>query len=97
MKKETIRFRCSRLERLLIEKKASNAGMSVSALCRASVLGQKIGNRLTAEELEAYEMLQKYRNNFQNIANLLKSKDSTFAKEVGAAVSHIKSHLKKFE
>lgn len=96
-KKELIKFRCTPLEKAIIEKKAENAGTSVSSFCRVSALDQKIGYRLTAEELEAYKMLTQYFNNFKAISNLLKNKDSAFAKEVATTAQEIKNHLQKFK
>jgi hypothetical protein len=96
-KKEVLRFRCTPLEKAIIEKKASNSGLSASAFCRASALDQKIGYKLTDEELEAYQMLVKYHNNFMAISNLLKNKNSRFAGEVNKTAVEIKNHLKKFK
>jgi len=96
-KKEVLRFRCSPLEKAIIEKKASDSGLSASAFCRASALGQKIGYKLTDDELEIYRMLTTYHNNFTSISNLLKDKDSRFAAEVKTAAAEIKEHLKKFQ
>jgi hypothetical protein len=95
-KKSVLRFRCSPLEKAIIERKASDSGLSASAFCRASALGQKMGYKLTDEELGAYQMLTRYHNNFISISNLLKDKDSRFAGEVKAAAAEIKEHLKKF-
>lgn len=74
MKKENIIFRCTGLEKAIIEKKAEHSGLSVSAYCRATALNQKIGYKLTAEEIEVYKMLVKYHNNFTAIGNLLRKK-----------------------
>lgn len=96
-KKEHIIFRCSSLEKAILQKKADHSGQSVSSFVRASALGQKIGYKLTDEELEVYQMLTKYHNHFVAISNLLKKKDSAFAKEVGSVAKEIKQHLKKFQ
>jgi hypothetical protein len=79
VKKELIKFRCTGLEKAIIEKKADNSGRSVSSFCRSSALGQKIGYKLTDEELEAYRTLATYHKNFTAISNLLKKKDSNLA------------------
>ena len=97
IKKEQIKFRCTALEKAIIEKKAENSGQSVSSFCRSSALGQRIGYKLTDEELQAYEMLTVYYNNFNRITNLLKDKDSTFAKEIAVTAGEIKRHLEKFK
>lgn len=96
-KKELIKFRCTALEKAIIEKKAEKSGQSVSSFCRASALGQKIAYKLTEEELEAYKILTQYHKNFTAISNLLKKKDSAFAKEVATTAREIKQHLQKFQ
>jgi hypothetical protein len=97
MKKAYIKFRCSHLEKAIIEKKASHSGLSVSAYCRSVALQQKISYKLTDEELECYQNLTKYHNNFASITNLLKNKDSRFAKEVQDLTGQLKEHLNKFQ
>ena len=97
MKKEQIKFRCSALEKAIIEKKAEHSGQSVSSYCRTVALGQKVSYKLTAEELEAYLMLTRYHNNFVSISNLLKEKDSQFSKLVAETAKEISNHLKKFQ
>jgi len=96
-KSEWLKFRCTGLEKAVIEYKASTSGQSVSAYCRASALNQEIDYKLTEEELEAYKMLAKFHSNFSRITNLLNDKDSSFAKEVSDTASEIKRHLKKFQ
>jgi len=96
-KKQQIKFRCTSLEKAIIEKKAEKSGLSTSSYCRASALGQKIGYKLTDEELEAYEMLVKYHNNFTRITNAFKDKDSNFVREMNETALEIKRHLQKFK
>lgn len=97
MKKEQIKFRCSALEKAIIEKKAEHSGQSVSSYCRTVALGQKVSYKLTAEELQAYQMLTKYHNSFVSINNLLEAKDSQFSKMVADTAKEIRNHLKKFQ
>ena len=96
IKKQLIKFRCTGLEKAIIQKKADNTGQSISSYVRTTSLGQHIGNKLTPDELEAYKMLTTYHRNFTAISNLLKRKDSGFAKEVANTAEEIKIHLKKF-
>lgn len=92
-----LRMSLTPLEKKVIERKAKNAGMQAAPYCRTVCLGHQISGRLTEEEIQAYQMLVKYHNNFQRITNLLKSKDSAFAGEVLAAAREIKAHLEKFK
>ncbi len=97
IKKKIIKYRCTALEKAIIKKKAANSGQSISSFCRSSALGQKIAYKLTDEELQAYQMLVKYHNNFTAISNLLKKKDSAFAKAVLEMIGELKIHLNKFK
>jgi len=97
VKKEQIKFRCTALEKAIIEKKAGNSKQSVSSYCRSSALGQKIAYKLTDEELQDYQSLTQFYKNFTAISNLLKNKDSAFAKEVATTAGEIKRHLQKFK
>ena len=97
MKKEKIEFRCSSLEKAIIQKKAEKAGLKTSEFCRATTMGQRVTYRLTEEELAIYKMLVVYGNSFTRIANLLRDKDSKFAKEIRQTADEIKKHLKKLQ
>ena len=96
-KKEFIKFRCTGLEKAIIKKKSDNSGLSLSDYCRKTAMDQKIGYKLTADELECYQTLAKFHNNFRSISNLLKNKDSAFAGEVMVVINDIKEHFQKFK
>ncbi len=91
------RFRCTHLEKEIIKKKAENCGLSASAYIRRASLNQKIGYRLTEEEIKLYQTLTKYANNFQSLSNLFKNKDPRLSQEIEQLVKEIKKHLKKFQ
>ena len=97
VKEEIIKFRCTALEKAIIEDKAENSGHSISAYCRHSALNKNIGFKLTPEELRAYEMLVEYHNNFARITNVFKEKDSNFVREMRETAAEIKRHLQKFK
>lgn len=97
LRSKKVEFRCSILDKRIIEKKASEAGLSVSEYCRKSALRQKISSRLDDEELRVYLELSEYRNHFIRISNLLKDKDSAFAKEVKNTATLIRTHLEKLQ
>ena len=95
-RRHEMKLRLSSLEKRVIEKKAAEAGMSTAAYCRSAALGQSLRYRLSEEEVAAYELLVKYHNNFQRIGNLLRNKDSAFAKEVAQTAREIREHIQKF-
>ncbi len=98
MKDNLIRFRVSKIENLIIKKKASNSGMSVSELMRGLALDYKLSNKLTTEEIECYQTLTKYADNFRRISNLFKLGDTDgFKKECLVASSEIRQHLLKLK
>lgn len=98
MKDNLIKFRVSKIENLIIKKKASNAGMSVSELMRGLVLGYKLSTKLTPDEIECYKHLNKYADNFRRISNLFKLGDvDGFKKECLNTSAEIRQHLMKLK
>lgn len=98
MKDNLIKFRVSKIENLIIKKKASNSGVSVSELMRGLVFNYKLSNKLTENEVECYLLLAKYADNFRRISNLFKLGDTTGVKEEAIATSKlIREHLLKLK
>lgn len=98
MKDNLIKFRVTKIENLIIKKKASNSGVSVSELMRGLVFNYKLSNKLTPEEVECYQLLAKYADNFRRISNLFKLGDTTGVKEETIATSKlIREHLLKLK
>lgn len=98
MKDNLIKFRVSKIENLIIKKKASNSGVSVSELMRGLALGYKLSSKLSPEEIECYQLLSKYADNFRRISNLFKLGDTTGVKELSIETSRlIREHLMKLK
>lgn len=98
MKDKLIKFRVTKIENLIIKKKASKSGVSVSELMRGLVFNYKLSNKLTPEEVECYQLLSKYADNFRRISNLFKLGDTTGVKEESIAISKlIREHLLKLK
>jgi hypothetical protein len=98
MRDKIIKFKVSKIEFLIIKKKASNSGLSVSELMRGLVFNYKLSNKLTPEEVECYQLLSKYADNFRRISNLFKLGDTTGVKEESIATSKlIREHLLKLK
>ncbi len=98
MKDNLIKFRVSKIENLIIKKKALNSGISVSELMRGLALDYKLSNKLTPEEIECYQLLSKYADSFRRISNLFKLGDTTGVKEVSIETSKIiREHLLKLK
>jgi hypothetical protein len=98
MKDKLIKFRVTKIENLIIKKKASNSGISISELMRGLVFNYKLSNKLTPEEVECYQLLAKYADNFRRISNLFKLGDTTGVKEEAIATSKlIREHLLKLK
>ena len=88
MKDNIIKFRVSKIENLIIKKKASNAGMTVSELMRGLALGYKLSTKL----------LSKYADNFRRISNLFKLGDvDGFKMECLSTSAEIRQHLMKLK
>lgn len=97
-KNKEIKFRLNSTEKLVLQYKARQSGLSVSEYVRRASLGYKITAKLTEEELEIYSMLSKYSDNFRRIGNLFRQGDVTGMKETTLDLAReIKTHLKKFK
>jgi len=91
-----IKFRVTPLEKKVLEKKASAAGLNTAEFCRSAAMGKEIGYRLTNEEIEAYKLLQRYHKNFVAISNMFKKRDARLAADCQEVAQEIREHLKKF-
>ncbi len=96
MKEKTIRFRVSPMEKLAIEKKAKDTGLSTSAYCRNSALGKRIEWKMSDEELEAYNGLKSIYNSFQSINNSWRT-GGTAKEEINEALQKLKHYLTEIE
>ena len=84
MKNDLIKFRVSKIENLIIKKKAEDSGVTVSELMRGLVFD--------------YKLSHKYADNFRRISNLFKLGDiDGFKKETLEASKQIREHLIKFK
>ena len=97
MKREVIQIRCSIYEKKLLKKRAARAGISLSEYLRLTAFQINIVERLTPEQLECYQMLVQYKNNFMRISNMFKHRDSRLAKEVEDLAEKIRTHLQNFK
>lgn len=98
MRNEFIKLRVSRVDKKIIEKKATKAGLSVSEFLRRLAFEKELKTRLTSEEIECYQNLIKYADNFRRISNLFKAGDVTGMKaETLEASKLIREHLQKFQ
>ena len=96
MKRVETKFRCNVFEKKLIKLKAKNSSLSVSEYCRRSALNKKVVQRLTDEEIEIYQDLAKFHNNFKWIGNMFRKKDPVLSEKVNELANEINEHLKKF-
>ena len=97
IKDEIIKFRCTTYEKKLLTLKAKSAGLTLSEYFRRVAFEQKIVERLSDSEIEIYQTLVKYHNNFKAISNLFKKKNPSLTQEVLNLAKEIKEHLKKFD
>lgn len=97
IKDEIIKFRCTTYEKKMLVIKAKTTGLTLSEYFRRVAFEQKIVERLSDSEIEIYQMLVKYHNNFKAISNLFKKKNPNLSKEVLGVAREIKEQLKKFD
>ena len=96
MKREYIQIRCSIYEKKLLKKRAARAGISLSEYLRSTAFERNIVERITSEQLESYQLLVQYKNNFARIANMFKKGNPKLAKEVAQLAEEIRTHLRNF-
>ena len=53
--------------------------------------------RITPEQLECYQLLVQYKNNFSRISNMFKKSNPKLSKEVQQLAEEIRTHLKSFK
>ena len=98
MRNLTIKLRVTKIEKLLIEKKAKSTGQSISSYIRNLALGYDVKPLLTEQELECYLTLSKYADNFRRISNLFKAGDITVMNNETLDTSKIiRQHLEKLK
>tara|TARA_B100000953_G_scaffold285483_1_gene266096 strand:+ start:179 stop:358 length:180 start_codon:yes stop_codon:yes gene_type:complete len=56
-----------------------------------------IVERLTPEQVECYQLLIQYKNNFMRISNMFKKSDPRLAKNVEDLAEEIRTHLQNFK
>ncbi|WP_081212300.1 mobilization protein MbpA [Salegentibacter sediminis] len=94
MKREYIQVRCSIYEKKLLKRRAARAGISLSEYIRAAAFDRNIVERITPEQLQSYQMLVQYKNNFTRIGNMFKKRDPKLANAVESLAREIREHLK---
>ena len=97
MKREYIQIRCSIYEKKLLKKRAALAGISLSEYLRATAFKINMVERITPEQLECYQLLVQYKNNFSRISNMFKRSNPKLSKEVQQLAEDIRTHLKSFK
>jgi len=96
MKREYIQIRCSIYEKKLLKKRAAKAGISLSEYLRSTAFERNIMERITPEQLECYQLLIQYKNNFSRIGNMFKKSNPQLTREVLQLAQEIRGHLKNF-
>ena len=95
-KTQLVKFRCTTYEKKLLLAKAKLCGLSLSEFLRRAAMEQATIERLSDEEIEIYQMLAKYHNNFKSIGNMFRKKSPKLTEMVYETAKQIKEHLKRF-
>jgi len=93
---EYIQIRCSIYEKKLLKNRADKAGISLSEYLRSTAFQKNIVERITQEQLECYQLLVRYKNNFSRISNMFKKGNPQLANEVKHLAEEIRTHLNNF-
>lgn len=97
MKREFVQFRCSVFEKKLLKVKAKKSGLSISEYCRRAAFDDRIIERLSEDQIEAYKLLVQYQNNFKRIGNMFRKRNPKLADEVIQLAKEIREHLLSFK
>ena len=97
MKREFVQFRCSVFEKKLLKVKAKKSGLSISEYCRRAAFDDRIIERLSEDQIEAYKLLVQYQNNFKRIGNMFRKRNPRLADEVTKLAKEIRKHLMSFK
>ncbi|WP_431126214.1 mobilization protein MbpA [Flagellimonas flava] len=95
-KTQLVKFRCTMYEKKLLLAKSRLCGLSLSEFLRRAAMEQATIERLSEEEIEIYQMLAKYHNNFKSIGNMFRKKSPKLTEMVYETAKQIKEHLKRF-
>ena len=97
MKREFVQFRCSVFEKKLLKVKAKKSGLSISEYCRRAAFNERIIERLSENQIEAYKLLVQYQNNFRRIGNMFRKRNPKLVDEVNQLAKEIREHLLSFK
>jgi hypothetical protein len=97
MKRQFVQFRCTVFEKKLLKVKARKSGLTISEYCRRAAFDDRIIERLSEEQIDAYKMLVKYENNFKRIGNMFRKRNPKLADEVVELANDIRKHLFNFK
>lgn len=96
-----ISFRVNNIEKKAIALAAKECSLSTSEFARRASLNMKVTLRFSPKELEVYNNLHTYHQNFKSISNLIKSKhfhkNDMILYELEEVIKLIENHLHRFE
>lgn len=71
-----VMFTCSVYQKKLIKLKASRSGMTLSELCRRSVLQLEVKERLSEDYIEGYKSLVRFISDLRTLQKMIQSNDT---------------------
>ena len=86
---ETVKVRCTKLEKKQIEKLAKSASLTTAGYMRKKSLNHKIHKTLTTEEIEAMMILSRNVNALIRISNLVRNRQPNLYHEIEMLVKNI--------
>ncbi len=94
---EVVRFRLTKMEKEVLKLRANKCSLSLSDFCRNTIFDKEVKYKLTLEEVQAYQSLARFHNDFERLANFFKHKDSILSNEVRKVAHDLHNELKKFQ
>ena len=96
-RKRKIECRVTNTELLILKKRASDAGITLSEYVRGTTLNYTLAYKLTDDEIVCYKNLTKLQNNFRRISNYMTYKaDKELKSAIKETISLVSLHLDKF-
>jgi len=92
---ETIKLRCTILEKKQIERLAESSNLPIAVYLRKRGLNHKISRTLTEDEVKALKLLALYTNSLKRISNLIKHHQPGLVAEIEELVGRIQGWYKE--
>lgn len=94
VREDIIKFRVTAFEKIAIQLKADETGLSISEYVRRCALHRHLPTSMTDAQAQAYLILKRYEANFKKISSIYAQKNEPELKrEILALIKELQAHL----